>query len=278
MPELPHAGRTGVVPALIGGSPPSRVPAPVASNADHGCRTKARPAEGAMAGTAGGGRRRLERLSAAELIDTVVDPGSWRSWDEPVADPPDIDPGYTADLARARERTGLDEAVLTGTGRLRGRQVAVIASEFGFLAGSIGLAAAERLVRAVERATSERLPLVASPASGGTRLQEGTVAFLQMVKVAAAIADHKAAGLPYLVYLRHPTTGGVLASWGSLGHVTAAEPGALIGFLGPRVYEALHGQPFPPDVQVAENLHAKGLVDAVVAPQQAREVAIRALS
>jgi len=230
-----------------------------------------------MAGAGTGGTRPPDRLSAAELIDTVVDPGSWRGWDEPVADPPGIEPGYVADLARARERTGLDEAVLTGMGRLRGRQVAVIASEFGFLAGSIGVAAGERLVRAVERATRERLPLVAAPASGGTRLQEGTVAFLQMVKVAAAIADHRSAGLPYLVYLRHPTTGGVLASWGSLGHVTAAEPGALIGFLGPRVYEALHGQPFPPEVQVAENLYAKGLVDAVVAPEEFAEVAARVL-
>ena len=194
-----------------------------------------------------------------------------------MADPPGIDPGYVADLARARERTGLDEAVLTGCGRLRGRQVAVVVSEFGFLAGSIGVAAGERLVRAVERATRERRPLVAASASGGTRLQEGTVAFLQMVKVAAAIADHRKAGLPYLVYLRHPTTGGVLASWGSLGHVTAAEPGALIGFLGPRVYEALHGQPFPPGVQVAENLYAKGLVDAVVTPAELAEVAARVL-
>jgi acyl-CoA carboxylase subunit beta len=217
------------------------------------------------------------RLSAAELIGAVVDPGSWRSWDEPAVTPHSLDADYAADLARARERTGLDEAVLTGTGRLRGRQVAVVASEFGFLAGSIGVAAGERLVRAVERATRERLPLVAAPASGGTRLQEGTVAFLQMVKVTAAIADHRKAGLPYLVYLRHPTTGGVLASWGSLGHVTAAEPGALIGFLGPRVYEALHGKPFPPDVQVAENLYAKGLVDAVVAPGEVAEVAARVL-
>jgi acyl-CoA carboxylase subunit beta len=231
-----------------------------------------------MAGaTPSGGTGRPARRSAAELIGAVVDPGSWRSWDEPVVDPPWIDPGYVTDLARARERTGLDEAVLTGTGRLRGRQVAMVVSEFGFLAGSIGVAAGERLVRAVERATRERQPLLAAPASGGTRLQEGTVAFLQMVKVAAAIADHRKAGLPYLVYLRHPTTGGVLASWGSLGHVTAAEPGALIGFLGPRVYEALHGQPFPPGVQVAENLHAKGLVDAVVAPQELARVAARVL-
>lgn len=230
-----------------------------------------------MAGAATGGPRRPNRLGAAELIDAVIDPGSWVSWDEPVVDPPGIDPDYAADLARARERTGLDEAVLTGAGRLRGRQVAVIVSEFAFLAGSIGVAAGERLARAVERATRERLPLVAAPASGGTRLQEGTIAFLQMVKVAAAIADHRSAGLAYLVYLRHPTTGGVLASWGSLGHVTAAEPGALIGFLGPRVYEALHDQPFPPGVQVAENLYAKGLVDAVVAPDALAEVAARVL-
>ena len=231
-----------------------------------------------MTGAApGGGGDRPVRPSAAELIDAVVDPGSWRSWDEPAVAPHGLDPSYAADLARARERTGLDEAVLTGTGRLRGRQVAVVVSEFGFLAGSIGVAAGERLVRAVERAGRERLPLVAAPASGGTRLQEGTVAFLQMVKAAAAIADHRRAGLPYLVYLRHPTTGGVLASWGSLGHVTAAEPGALIGFLGPRVYEALHDQPFPPDVQVAENLYAKGLVDAVVAPGEVAEVAARVL-
>ncbi|MFD0777114.1 carboxyl transferase domain-containing protein, partial [Streptomonospora algeriensis] len=150
--------------------------------------------------------------------------------------------------------------------------------EFGFLAGSIGVAAAERLTEAVERATAERLPLLAAPASGGTRMQEGTVAFLAMVKISAAIAAHKAAGLPYLVYLRHPTTGGVLASWGSQGHVTVAEPGALIGFLGPRVYEQLYGRPFPEGVQSAENLYRRGLVDAVLAVEDLPATAERALN
>ena len=89
-------------------------------------------------------------------------------------------------------------------------------------------------------------------------MQEGTAAFVQMVRISAAVAAHKAAGLPYLVYLRHPTTGGVMASWGSLGHITVAEPGALVGFLGPRVYEALYGEPFPEGVQTAENLYAHG--------------------
>ncbi|QFY07607.1 acetyl-CoA carboxyl transferase [Nonomuraea phyllanthi] len=210
------------------------------------------------------------RLTAPELVGLVLD--DFRGWDEPLG--PVDDP----EVAAARRRTGLDEAVITGEGLLRGSRVAVVACEFGFLAGSIGVAAAERVVRAVERATAERLPLLAAPASGGTRMQEGTVAFLQMVKISAAVARHKAAGLPYLVYLRDPTFGGVLASWGSLGHVTAAEPGARIGFLGPRVYRALHGEAFPEGVQVAENLYRHGLVDAVLPPSALAGIADRALT
>ncbi|PZG07378.1 acetyl-CoA carboxylase carboxyltransferase subunit beta, partial [Nonomuraea aridisoli] len=206
------------------------------------------------------------RLSARDLIELVLDDGSYRGWDEPLG------PASDPDVAAARQRTGLDEAVITGEGLLRGRRVAVVACEFGFLAGSIGVDAAERLVTAVERATAERLPLLAAPASGGTRMQEGTVAFLQMVKITAAVARHKAAGLPYLVYLRHPTFGGVLASWASLGQLTAAEPRAMIGFLGPRVYEALYGRPFPEGVQVAETLRRQGLIDGVLPPEDLAEV------
>ncbi|SDP40206.1 acetyl-CoA carboxylase carboxyl transferase subunit beta [Arthrobacter sp. ok909] len=191
---------------------------------------------------------------------------------------PDPGPDYRQELAAARAKTGVDESVLTGEGLIRGRRVAVIVSEFRFLAGSIGLAAAERIVNAVERATREGLPLLAGPASGGTRMQEGTIAFLSMVKISAAVRAHRQAGLPYLVCLRHPTTGGVMASWGSLGHITAAEPGALLGFLGPRVYEALRGEPFPEGVQRAENLFDKGLIDAVVPPGQLSDVVDRALS
>ncbi|MEV4363623.1 carboxyl transferase domain-containing protein [Nonomuraea sp. NPDC049625] len=211
------------------------------------------------------------RMTALELVELALDDGSFRSWDRPLG------PVEDADVTAARQRTGLDEAVITGEGLLHGRRVAVVACEFGFLAGSIGVAAAERLVSAVERATAERLPLLAAPASGGTRMQEGTVAFLQMVKISAAVTQHKAAGLPYLVYLRDPTLGGVLASWGSLGHVTAAEPGAMIGFLGPRVYRSLYGEPFPEGVQVAENLYRHGLVDAVLPPQALAGIADRAL-
>ncbi|MGN6575430.1 MAG: carboxyl transferase domain-containing protein [Nocardioides sp.] len=214
---------------------------------------------------------------AKTLVAMVLDEGSFRSWDEPPVSHPMTD-DYAAELAATRERTGLDESVMTGEGSIRGRRVAVMACEFSFLAGSIGVAAAERLVRAVERATAEGLPLLAAPVSGGTRMQEGTVAFIQMVKITAALARHKAQGLPYLVYLRHPTTGGVFASWGSLGHVTVAEPGALVGFLGPRVYEALYGRGFPEGVQVAENLFERGLIDAVVPPEQIADVLARALN
>jgi len=220
-----------------------------------------------------GGPAQPVPVSARELIDLVLDPGSWRPWDESARVPPAIDPSYAGELAAARERSGVDEAVLTGEGTLHGRRAAVAVCEFAFLAGSIGVTAAERLVRAVERATAEGLPLVASPSSGGTRMQEGTLAFLQMIKISAAVARHKAAGLPYVVYLRHPTVGGVFASWGALGHVTAAQPGALIGFLGPRVYEALYGEPFPAGVQTAENLVERGVLDAVVPPEQLRDVA-----
>ena len=204
----------------------------------------------------------LTRPDARTLIDTFLDPGTWRSWDETPIDPAEPGSGYAEELAAVRLKTGYDEAVVSGEGLLDGRRVAVVASEFSFLAGSIGVAAAERLTSAIERATAERLPLLVAPASGGTRMQEGAVAFAQMVKITIAVSNHRAAGLPYVVYLRHPTTGGVFASWGSLGHVTAAEPEALIGFLGPRVFESLHGYPFPEGVQVSENLFARGLVDA----------------
>lgn len=193
--------------------------------------------------------------SAQEFVDAIADAGSFLSWD-----PPDW-----------------NESVITGEARIRGRRVALVAGEFAYQAGSIGVATAERLVDSIERATAERLPLIASPASGGTRMQEGTLAFVQMIKVSAAVAAHRAAHLPYLVYLRSPTMGGVFASWGSLGHITFAEPGALIGFLGPRVYQALYGEEFPKGVQVAENLYRNGVIDGVLPMNVLRHIVHRAL-
>lgn len=215
--------------------------------------------------------------SALELIETVLDPESFTSWDEPIdiSDHPDA---YRQTLIAAAAKTGVDEAVLTGSGTIDGRPVAFIVSEFGFLAGSVGRAAADRIVKAVRRATAERRPLLASTASGGTRMQEGTPAFVRMADIAKAIADHKSAGLPYFVHLRHPTTGGVSASWGALGHVTIAEPAALVGFLGPRVFEAMTGTPFPPGVQVSDRLALRGVIDGIVPTEDLRSTTSRILA
>ncbi|MGW7442076.1 carboxyl transferase domain-containing protein [Kitasatospora sp. NPDC054795] len=238
--------------------------------ADHG--KAGTISDGVVMGTGSG-----TALTAHQLIGLLVDPDGFHSWDEPPADDR-ADPGYRASLDRARERTGLDEAVLTGLGLIGGRPVALIASEFGFLGGSIGVVTAERITRAVERATTERLPLLALPVSGGTRMQEGSAAFLCMLRITAAVQAHRAAGLPYVTYLRNPTMGGVFASWGTLGQLVLAEPGARLGFLGPRVYEELRGVELPPDVQRAETLAGQGLVDAVVPPQELRELLRRALT
>ncbi|WP_313811217.1 carboxyl transferase domain-containing protein [Glutamicibacter sp.] len=218
-----------------------------------------------------------QRISARAMIETVLDAGSFISWDAPV-DYSFADSEYRGQLERAAARSGADEAVLTGEGRINGQQVAVVLSEFDFLAGSIGKDTAARIVAAFERATDRRLPVLASPASGGTRMQEGTPAFVSMVHITAAVRAHTEASLPYLVYLRHPTTGGVMASWGSLGHITIAQPGALLGFLGPRVYETIYHQPFPEGVQVAENLQRHGIIDAVVPIDQLAQIVSRALN
>ena len=170
-------------------------------------------------------------MAARDLLAALLDGGTYRSWDRaPVTSGPA--PATPPSWPGRGPRPDLTSPFAPGRGcsadagwRWR--------SASRFLGGSIGVAAAERLTLAVERATAERLPLIAAPASGGTRMQEGTVAFLPMATITAAVAAHQAAGLPYLVYLRHPTTGGVFASWASVGHLTVAEPGALIGFLGP---------------------------------------------
>lgn len=212
----------------------------------------------------------------------MVDPGSFEAWAEDVvSDDPlafaDTKP-YRERLAAAREATGLGEAVLAGCATLEGRALAVLAGEFGFLGGSIGVATAERIARVVERALEERLPVVALPASGGSRMQEGTLALVGMAKLAAAAGRLRAAGLPYVVCLTHPTYGGVLASWGSLGTVTFALPGAALGFAGPRVVELLTGRRLATRVQRAETLLAQGMIDGIVAPSDLRSAVGRVLA
>lgn len=171
----------------------------------------------------------------------------------------------------------MDESVTAGSACVGGQPVAVIAGNFEFLAGSVGGAAAHRILAACERATALSLPLLGLPISGGTRMQEGAPAFILMAAIAGALRRHRAAGLPYLVYLRHPTAGGVFATWGSLGDVTFGQPGALVGFLGPKVYQGLYGRPFPPGVQTSEGLAAAGVIDGVATPARWREIAVELL-
>jgi len=218
--------------------------------------------------------------SAAAWLGEVLDGGSFQSWDAPPAPPSDA--GYREALARAAGRSGADEAVRTGRGTVHGRPIAVIASEFGFLGGSIGVETARRIVAAFARAGRDRLPVLAGLASGGTRMQEGAAAFLTMRTITAAVSAYRASGLPYLVHLRNPTTGGVYASWASLAHDVTAEPDALVGLLGPRVVTALVAEGaatgIPAGVQTAENLLGHGRLDAVVGPAGFRDRAARLLA
>lgn len=218
----------------------------------------------------------MAAIDTDAIIAALADEGSWRLWDAPLtAEPTSAE--YAADLVSARERSGRDESVTSGSARVEDQPVAVIAGDFAFLAGSIGRASAARIIAAFDRATALGLPMLGLPASGGTRMQEGTPAFLLMPAIAAAVARHRAAGLPYLVFVRHPTTGGVFATWGSLGDVVHAQPGALVAFLGPRVYAGLTGTPFPDGVQTAEGLTAAGVIDGVADVTEWRALAARML-
>jgi acetyl-CoA carboxylase beta subunit/acetyl-CoA carboxylase alpha subunit len=219
----------------------------------------------------------MPRLSTDHLLADLLDEGTWEAWAKPPSDF-SFDAGYEAELTNARDQSGVSESVRTGAARVAGHEVVVVASDFDFLAGSIGAAAASQIVTAFDKAISLGLPVIGLPTSGGTRMQEGTPTFLRMAAIASAVQRHKNTGLPYLVYLRNPTTGGVFASWGSLGDVTFGEPGALTGFLGPRVYEGLYGHPFPAGVQTSEALADAGVIDGVATPGEWRLIVSDSLS
>ena len=214
------------------------------------------------------------KRTAAAWIELVADAGSFQAWDTDVVstDPLSFSDSmpYRERLRRGEERSGETEAVVTGCAVLDGIDTVLVAGEFGFLAGTMGVATAERVVRAFERATEARLPVVALPISGGTRMQEGAAAFIQMAGCAAAARRHRDAGLLLVTFLRNPTTGGVLGSWASLGQVTWAEPGATVGLTGPRVVAKLAAVPMPEGVQTAEHLAVHGIVDEVVPAEQLR--------
>ena len=220
----------------------------------------------------------MNRFTALEAVHCLADEGSFRRWDGASAPVEALSEAYQEDLQVAHQISGSEEAVVAGRAQIGGVAVGVLAWEFTFLGGSVGVATATRIVSSVRRATAEGLPLVAIPRSGGTRMQEGAPAFVQMVAIAAALAEHRSAGLPFLVHLCDPTAGGVLATLGSAGDLTTAEPNAMIGFLGPRAFAAITGEQFPAGIQTAENLHDRGLIDAVLAWDDLREYWTRVLA
>jgi acetyl-CoA carboxylase carboxyl transferase subunit beta len=184
---------------------------------------------------------------------------------------------YKQRLRKAREQTGLDDAILNALGRMGPHQVVVSAMEYGFIGGSMGAVVGETIARAVDRARLTRKPLIVVAASGGARMMEGVVSLLQMAKISTALAQLDDARVPYLSVLTDPTTGGVTASFAMLGDVNIAEPGALIGFAGPRVIEQTIRQKLPEGFQRAEFLLEKGFLDAVVHRKDMKAYLIRAL-
>ncbi|MGQ9512154.1 acetyl-CoA carboxylase, carboxyltransferase subunit beta [Thermodesulfitimonas sp.] len=218
------------------------------------------------------------RLTAAERLSFTLDEGSFIEQDaDLVADNPLNFPGYPEKLAEARQATGLAEAIITGEGTIAGHRTIIGVMDSRFIMASMGAAVGEKIVRAVERACERRLPLIIFVASGGARMQEGVVALMQMARTAAAIKRLDDAGLLYIPVLTDPTTGGVSASFGMLGDIILAEPGALIGFTGPRVIEQTIKQKLPEGFQRAEFLQEHGMIDLVVPRPRMRETLARIL-
>ncbi len=182
---------------------------------------------------------------------------------------------YTDRLKDARSKTGLADAVLAGAGRLEGQKIVAAVQDFDFLGGSLGTAAGEAIITVMRAAVKRRTPLILFAASGGARMQEGILSLMQMPRTTVAVQELREAGLPYIVVLTHPTTGGVTASYAMLGDIHIAEPGALIGFAGPRVIEQTIREQLPNGFQRAEYLHDHGMVDMVVHRHALRETLAR---
>jgi len=219
------------------------------------------------------------QLGSAERVRLLIDEGTWvpRHGGVRSGDPLGF-PDYAKKLASAREKTGMDDAVVTGTGMLAGTEVALGITDFAFMGGSMGSVVGEELTLLIEHAAERRLPLILVSASGGgARMQEAILSLMQMAKTSAALARLGRAGVPYISVLTHPTGGGVTASWAILGDLNVAEPGALIMFAGARVIEQTIRQRLPKDFQRAEFLQEHGVVDLVVHRHKMKETLAQAL-
>ena len=212
------------------------------------------------------------RIGAPQRIEMVVDENSFIEWDNELETTNPLNfPGYKEKLKAVKKKTEISEAVITGEATIHGQRVAMGVCDSRFLMGSMGEVVGEKIVRMVEKATEKELPVIMFCCSGGARMQEGIVSLMQMAKTSQAIKRHNDKGLLYVSVLTDPTTGGVTASFAMLGDIILAEPGALIGFAGPRVIEQTIGQKLPEGFQRAEFLLEKGLIDGIVKRRDLRE-------
>ncbi|HTB62476.1 MAG TPA: acetyl-CoA carboxylase, carboxyltransferase subunit beta [Opitutales bacterium] len=220
-------------------------------------------------------------LDCHRRVALLIDEGTWKEFDTGLraADPLEFtgEASYSDKLAQHRKKTGLSDAVITGTGTMNGLPISLAVMDFRFLGASMGAVVGEKITRAIERATERKIPVIVVSASGGARMYEGIHSLMQMAKTSAALARHAEAGLPYISILTDPTMAGVMASYASLGDVILAEPGARIGFAGPRVIEETTQKKLPEGFQTAEFLLEHGLIDHIVARKDMKETVGRML-
>jgi acetyl-CoA carboxylase carboxyl transferase subunit beta len=218
------------------------------------------------------------RISAQDYIDLLLDEGSWHELDVNLksADPLHFE-SYKDRLQAAYKKAGPLDAIRTGFGRLDGAPVNLGVMDFAFMGGSMGSVVGEKIARLAARSIAKHIPLILLSASGGARMQEGVLSLMQMAKTSVVLAELAAKGLPFVSILTNPTTGGVSASYAMQGDVVLAEPGAVIGFAGPRVIKQTIGQDLPEGFQTAEFLLEHGMVDAVVPRSELRDATAQLL-
>lgn len=213
------------------------------------------------------------RVHARRRVEMIADEGTFEEWNHGLnAGNPLSFPGYEEKVKALQEKTKLDEAILTGKAKICGHEVVLGICDGRFMMASMGWAVGEKIARAVERATKEKLPVIIFACSGGARMQEGIVSLMQMAKTSAALKKHSDAGLLYISVLTNPTTGGVTASFAMLGDIILAEPKALIGFAGPRVIEQTIGQKLPEGFQRSEFLLEHGFIDRIVEREEMKQM------
>lgn len=218
------------------------------------------------------------KMQAYTRLKLLYDGGKYRELYRNIqSNDPLMFPGYKDKLNKLKETTKLNEAVVCATGKIDGKKVVVCVMDSRFLMGSMSGAVGEKITRAIEHATKRKAPLIIFTTSGGARMQEGIISLMQMAKTSAALAKHHEAGLLYISYITHPTTGGVTASFAMLGDIIIGEPKALIGFAGPRVIESTIKQKLPEGFQRTEFMLEQGFIDLIVERPKMRETIIRIL-